>query len=57
MAQCEEGKSCLKREGWPRAAAEKPTKNARHTLVRMEAVGARLGRRVVPDGPSAENSL
>ena len=24
--------------------------NARHTLVRMEAAGARLGRRVVPDG-------
>ena len=35
----------------------KSPSNARHTLVRMEAAGARLGRRVVPDGSSAENSL
>ena len=48
-AQCEESKSRQTRIPWPRAAAEKPFQRSGYP-VRMEAAGARLGRRVVPDG-------
>ena len=50
------GGEVVEREAGPRAPAEKPFQRSGHP-VRMEAAGARLGRRVVPDGSSAENSL